>query len=36
MCKRMKAKHYVKNLGIDECLEVYANKFMLPEIDETQ
>jgi hypothetical protein len=32
----MKAKHYIKNYGAESCLEVYSNKFMFPEIDETQ
>ena len=35
MCKKMKAKNYIKNYGIDQCFEVYANSFMFPEIDET-
>ena len=37
MCKRMKAKHYVKNQGdLDQCLEINANRYLLPEIDEIQ
>ena len=37
MCKRMRAKHYVKNQGgLDQCLEVHSNRFFLPEVDETQ
>ena len=37
MCKRVKAMHYHLNAGgIDLCLEVFANKHFLPEIDEIQ
>jgi hypothetical protein len=36
MFKKAKAKHYIKNYGVSECIEVYANKNMFPEIDEIQ
>jgi hypothetical protein len=35
MCKKMKAKNYISNSGIAQCLETYANPLMFPEIDET-
>eukprot|EP00347_Sterkiella_histriomuscorum_P014228 403361683 len=36
MCKKMKSKYYIENYGAGSCLETYSNKFMFPEIDETQ
>ena len=37
MCKRVKAMHYHLNAGgLELCLEVFANKHFLPEIDEIQ
>jgi hypothetical protein len=35
MCKKMKAVHYLPNLNLAECLNLYANEYFLPEIDET-
>ena len=35
MCKKMKAKHYVKNFGAAQCLDIYSNKYLFPELDET-
>lgn len=32
----MRARHYVKGYGVEQCLETYANRQMLPEIDEMQ
>jgi len=35
MCKKMKAVHYLKNFEAAECLDLYANSVLFPEIDET-
>lgn len=36
MCKKMKAFHYLKNLELSSCINLYSNQYLFPEIDETQ
>ena len=36
MCKRMLSLHYLKNYDSMQCMRLYANEYMFPEIDETE
>ncbi len=36
MCKKMMAVNYLPNLNLDSCINLYANQYLFPEIDETQ